>query len=87
MKPLAFTDLDLSRVREHVKLMHPGKRHLLPAVDLDKDVGRLHAQWHVHPGEGHQHGGGMVSVEYGPGRFSVHPLGWFTGGDSKLEGR
>jgi len=84
MIALHLDQLDLSGIREHVKLMHGrGPAETAGALSLP-NLARLHAQWHVHPGSGHKHGGDMTSVQVADGLFSVHPLGWFTGREAKL---
>jgi len=83
--PIEPGDLDLNAIREHVKLMHRDQwAQFVWPKDRLEELARLHARWHMAP-VGHKHGGDTVSVVFGGCIFSVHPLGWFTGREAKLE--
>jgi hypothetical protein len=74
--PVTVTQLDMSRLTAHLRKAHKNQKNLPRAVLARA---REHAAWHRFKGQGHGHGGPVVSLVITEGRFSVHGEGFFTG--------
>lgn len=73
--PQSASDLDLSKVRAHVRKMHPR----MPNRRLNRDLAQEHARQHHRYHLGHYHEFDNEGLLAGPNTDRRQPSGWWTG--------